>query len=332
MALVRSAGIRGFRGFVAELGGDALDIANRVGLPPAAMDSGEMLVSDVSVALALEVASTELNCPDFGLRLGSRQDISLLGPLGVVVRHAATLQDAVESVSAYLFAHAEGMRIFTVEDPQGAPGVTALRYDVGPGRPVSVQGTGLVLAFVHRAGMELAGGPYGLRTVDLPHRPPALDEYERHFGVPVRTGRPAALLRVASNLATTPLAGRDDEMRRLAEAMLVRQRIRPGQDVVARVRDLVAQGLNSGAPSLSQVALQMSLHPRTLQRLLRGAGTSFAAVLDDQRRHSARHLLTTTDLSMAEIAREIGFVEVATFSRRARQWWGRSPTQVRRGL
>ncbi|MFC6153832.1 AraC family transcriptional regulator [Nocardioides yefusunii] len=332
MALVRSAGIRGFRGFVAELGGDAEEIAVRCGLPVDALDTGEMLVHDSAVALALEVAATELDCPDFGVRLGSRQDISLLGPLGVAVRHAATLADAVESVTSYLFAHAQGMRIQSVDDPQGTPGVVALRYDVGPGRPTAVQATGLVLSFIHRAGLELSGGPYGLRTVDLPHRPPALESYERHFGVPVRVNRPTALMRVASNLSTAPLPGRDDEMRRLAEAMLARQTRHPETEVVDLLRSSLASLLSQGTPTLARVATQLAVHPRTLQRSLENSGTTFGQVLDDLRRQTARHLLTSTTLPMGQVAREVGYAEAATFSRKARAWWGMSPLAVRKGV
>lgn len=331
MGLVRSAGIRGFRGFVAELGGDAEDIAARCGVPSHALDLPDVLIADSAIALVLELAAQELDCPDFGLRLGSRQDISLLGPLGVAVQHAATLQSAVQSVTTHLFSHAQGLRVRTVADPQGVRGVVALRYDVGAGRPTTVQATGLVLGFIHAAGLQLYGGPYGLRTVDLPHRPEALESYERYFGVPVRTDRPSALLRVATSVSTAPLHGRDDEMRRLAEAMLARHARPDDHDLIDLVREAISHRLPDGTPSLTQVAERLTMHPRTLQRNLEASGTTFGKVLDDLRRQTARHLLTTTDLPVAMVARQVGYAEAATFSRKARAWWGAPPLTVRRG-
>lgn len=328
---MRSAGIRGFRGFVAELGGNAEDIARRCGLPRDALDHSELLIEDSAIALALEVAAEELECPTFGLKLGNRQDITLLGPLGVAMQHAPTLVDAVESATAYLFAHAQGMSVRAIEDPQGTRGVKALRYEAGSGRPTSVQGTGLVLGFIHRTALHLAGGPYGLRTVDLPHRPSDLDAYESHFGVPVRPDRPHALLRVASNMVTVPLRGRDDEMRRLAEEMLARQTRPPGPDIVDLVRSAIAPVLHEGTPTLTQVAHDLTIHPRTLQRNLESAGTTFGKVLDDLRRQTARQLLTTTTLPVGRVAQQVGYAETATFSRRARSWWGVSPLGLRRG-
>ena len=330
MALVRSAGIGGFRSVVAELGGDAEGFADRAGLPLEALDASDVLVTDVAIALALELAADELDCPDLGLRVGNRQELGLLGPLGLAVRHAATLADALDKLTAYLFVHAPGLGLRVVADPHAARGVVGVQYEVGSGRPYSPQGTAMVLGFMHRAALDLAGGPYGLRTLDLPFAPHDVAAYERHFGVPVRSGRPTALARIASSLAAAPLPGRDDEVQRLALAMLERHRRDPAHDVVEIVRATLTPILSQGTPTVGVVAAELAMHPRTLQRLLEGAGTTFGMVLDDLRRTTARRLLTTSSMSIAEVAREVGYVEPATFSRRARAWWGMSPVAVRR--
>jgi len=330
MALIRSAGISGFRTAVAELGGDADDIARRAGLPDGCLDSGDQLVDDVAIARALELAAHELDCPELGLRIGSRQDLNVLGPLGMAVRHSSTLRDALHHATSYMFVHARGLGLQVVSDPQGARGVVGVRYDVGPARPYSAQGTAMVLAFLHRVGLDLVGGPYGLRTIDLPFRPHSLAAYESYFGVPVRVDQGTAMARVAANLDAARIPGRDDELERLALAMLERHRRDPADEVVALVRSALVPTLSVGTPTVASVAGQLNVHPRTLQRLLEGAGTTFGMVLDDLRRQTARRLLTTTDLSIAQVARQVGYVEPATFSRRARAWWGVSPLTVRK--
>ena len=330
MALIRSAGISGFRTAVAELGGDADDIARRAGLPEGCLDSADVLVDDVAIARALELAARELDCPELGLRIGSRQDLNVLGPLGMAVRHSSSLKDALHHATSYMFVHARGLGLQVVSDPQGVRGVVGVRYDVGPARPYSAQGTAMVLAFLHRVALDLVGGPYGLRSVDLPFRPRSRTAYESYFGVPVRFGRPEAMARVAANLDAALIPGRDDELQRLAVAMLERHRRDPADEVVALVRSVLVPTLSLGTPTVASVASQLNVHPRTLQRLLEGAGTTFGMVLDDLRRQTARRLLTTTNLSIAQVARQVGYVEPATFSRRARAWWGVSPLTVRR--
>lgn len=329
MAMIRSAGLHGFRALVTELGGDADDLATRSGLPLAALESTDELVPDTVVAMALETAAAELSCPDFGLRMARRQDLNLLGPLGLAVKHSESLATALHYVSDFLFIQAEGLRIRAVPDPLGSPDVAGVEFDAGPGRIPTPQSTALVLGFAHRAAVELVGGPYGLRSVELPHDPPDPAAYAAYFQGTVRGGRPSAVIRITGSLASLLLRDHDDELQRLAHAMLARHRRNPADDVVRLVRTALTHAMGHTPLTITEVARQLSVHPRTLQRLLAAAGTTFAEVLDDTRRLTARQLLTGTDLPIAQVAHRVGYAEAATFSRRARAWWGTTPLGVR---
>ncbi|MCH1866176.1 AraC family transcriptional regulator [Nocardioides sp. CFH 31398] len=332
MPVIRSAGLRGFRTVVETLGGDADDLARRAGLDPAALGTDEDLVDDVAVATALELAAGELGRPDLGLLVAEHQDLSMLGALALAVQSSATVADALECTSRYLFVHAPAMRISVVADPEGAAGVDGLRYDLTPpGVPPPPQGTTLSLGTLHRVIRSLVGGTYGLRTVDLPHPPVApRSTYEEFFGARVRFDRPVALLRLPSSLRALPLAGRDDTVRRVALDYLARQVPAPGQDLTPRVRGAVRQLLGTTAPEVGVVSRLLDLHPRTLQRRLADEGTSFTAVTDDVRRQEARRYLTTTDLPLARVARLVGVADQAVLTRLARRWWGSTPAAVRR--
>lgn len=331
MTLVRSAGLRGFRSVVAELGGDADELARRAGVPEGALDTDDLFITDVSIAVALELAAGELECPDLGLRVAQRQDIGLIGPLWLAVQNSATVGEAFECASSYLFVHAPALRIQRVPDPYGTRGVVAVDYDAGPGRRLAVQGTGLVLGFLHRAARTLVGGDYGLRGVEVPH--PVADEaaYEAFFSAPVRTERPRALLRVPAELVNRPLPHSDDAVRHLALSLLAHSPSQAGDDVVGSVRSALIASMGQSLPSQAQVARMLGMHSRTLQRRLLAADSSFAEVLDEARRQTVRRLLTTTDLTMSQISTYVGFAEQATLSRRSRAWWGLTPSQVRRG-
>src|SRR5699024_9540326 len=99
MAFLRSAGLRGVRQVLTELGGDPDDLARRSGLPAGALDSDEILVEDLSIALLLETAAAELRCPDLGLRVAGHQDLDMLGPVAVAVKNARTTTQALEVTS-----------------------------------------------------------------------------------------------------------------------------------------------------------------------------------------------------------------------------------------
>lgn len=336
MAYIRSAGLRGVRGVVAELGGDAEVYARMTGLPPQALDSDDVLVEDSSLAALLELAAADLRCPDLGLRVAARQDLTMLGSLALAIQHSPTLGDALECTTKYLFVHGRALSVTVGADPGGRTDGAALYY-----RPCSaagpVQGTDLGLGFLHRAISYLCQGEYGLYGVSLPYRPAAAPErYQRFFGAPVRFEQPiqAALLRVPQALLEREVAGVNDTLRRLALAFLAEQAPAPGlvpasTELVTRVRAIVEGSLGTRNLDIAAVARQLALHPRTLQRRLESRGTSFGAIVDDARRETAHRLLTTTDLSLGQVSGMVGFAEQSALSRAARRWWGRSPRAVR---
>lgn len=335
MTVIRSAGLRGFRAAVAELGGNAEALADAAGLPRSALDTDDLLVPERAVARVLEAAARELACPDLGLRVAARQDPGVLGPLALAARHSETVRDALECTSRYLFVHAPSLELALVPDPYGARGVTAVRYggssatarDPGRGSP---QGTDLGLGLLHRALSSLVGGRYGLRTVELAHRPAApLRVYQEFFGAPVRTGRPDVLLRIPTSTLARPLHG-DAGVRQVALAFLDTQLPGAGSAWAPRVRGVLVQLLGTAAPEVEAVARVLDLHPRTLQRRLAEEGTTFGAVLDETRRSAALRWLTTTDVPLGQIAGLVGLSESSALTRCARRWWGAPPRDVRR--
>jgi AraC-like DNA-binding protein len=329
MSVIRSAGLRGFRDTVTELGGDPERYAAAAGLPVEALDADDLLVSDVAVAETLERAARELGRPDLGLRIAGRQELGMLGPLALAIQNSPTVSDALDCTSRYLFVHARSLTLSLEPDPYGARGVGALRYGLQPGLPAPVQGTDLGLGFLHRAIRSLVGR-YGLRTVELPYRPPApLAVYEEFFGVPVRVGRPAAALRVPLSLGNQPLTGGDENVRRLALAFLAERAAGAGPSVVPRVRGALQQSLGTASVDIGSVARLLNIHPRTLQRRLSTEGTTFGDLLDDVRRQEARRYLTTTDLPLSQVAGLLGLSEQSALTRCSRRWWGRPPSEVR---
>lgn len=331
MSVIRSAGLRGFRATVAELGGDAEGFATACGLPLAALDADDLLVPDRAVASILELAAVELQCPDLGLRIAARQDLEMLGPLALAIRNSPTLADVLECTSRYLFLHARSLSLTLEPDPYGDRSVIALRYGTQPGLPTPVQGTDLGLAFVHHTIQRLVDDHYGLRSVELPYRPRApIAAYERYFGAPVRVDRRAALLRIPGALATRQLSGGNEDLHRIAIAFLAQQSGGVEISIVPKVRAVVQQLLGTTPPEIGAVAQLLTIHPRTLQRRLAAEGTSFALILDHVRRDAARRYLTTTDMPFSQIAALLGFSEQATFTRCCRRWWASTPTMVRR--
>jgi AraC-like DNA-binding protein len=69
---------------------------------------------------------------------------------------------------------------------------------------------------------------------------------------------------------------------------------------------------------------------RSLGRLLAAGGTSFQAIIDDERRSRAAQMINDPAVSLAEIAEALGFPDVSSFGRSFRRWFGQTPGQFRR--
>ncbi|WP_054812038.1 AraC family transcriptional regulator [Nocardia arizonensis] len=332
MSHIRSACLRGFRTVVAELGGDADDLALSVGLAPESLDTDDDLLPGLAAAALLEVASERLRCPNLGLRIAARQSVSVLGTLAVAITNSPTMGDALECLSRYLFVHGRFLTLSFGDDPQHRPGVIGLYY--GPATEAGpVQAVDLGIGFIHRVITYLDNGPYGLRGMHLPYESPvSARDYAAFFGAPVRTRQPrrAAVLRLPAELPDRELAGVDDTIRQLAIAFLAEQSANRGGDIVSRTRTAIRESLGTGTVELVGISRLLMMHPRSLQRHLNEAGVTFGQLLDDTRRESALRLLLGTDLPLGHIAGIVGFVEQPSFSRAARRWWGIAPSEVRR--
>lgn len=331
MAWVRSAGLRGVRSVIDELGGDADTLADRCGLPSGALDSDEMLVRDSSIATMLELAASHLNCVDFGLRVAEKQDLTLLGPIALALRNSPSIAAALECTSRYMFVHARGLSVELVPDPHSDPSVIGCRYGYPRGVDIPPQSVDMRLLFLHRTVVYLNGDcSYGLQGVDLPHSPRApLSRYEDAFHARVVPDCRDAVLRFPRTLPEQKISAPDPVARDLALAHLREQRS-PNSPVTSQTRNFIRQSLGTAPVTLAATAAMLGMSARTLQRhLSEEAGSSYGAILDDVRRKRVHTLLSTTELPMTQIASAVGLTSQATLSRYARRWWGDTPGTVR---
>nr|WP_296070675.1 AraC family transcriptional regulator [uncultured Actinoplanes sp.] len=330
-SMLRAAGLRGLPELIDELGGDREALPAAYGVPAAAVGSDDEVIRSSDAARLLEGAAAGLDCPDLGLRLAARQDIAILGPLAVAIENSATLGDALDCATRFLFVHSPALTIDQVSDPSGRPGVIGLRYgssewDVLP--PV-VADHGLAL--LHRITTLLIGGRYGLRSVHLPHRPLApVARYTEFFGADVRFDQAAAVLRVPQTLTGTPIAGGNRMLRDVALDYLTAHFPAPEPTLPDRVRQLLTRSLGSTPADITAIARHLRTHPRTLQRRLAESHTSFFQIQDGVRRAAAHRLITTTDIPFAQVTAMVGLTEQSALTRAARRWFGVAPRELRR--
>jgi AraC-like DNA-binding protein len=99
--------------------------------------------------------------------------------------------------------------------------------------------------------------------------------------------------------------------------------------VTDRIRRLLRSRLRDELPSLDEVAHTLAMTPQTLSRRLREEGQGFQVLKDDLRRDTAIELLQRPDLTLLDIATQLGFSEASTFHRAFKKWTGVAPGEYR---
>jgi len=83
--------------------------------------------------------------------------------------------------------------------------------------------------------------------------------------------------------------------------------------------------LNTGYPSIEDVARLLSFSPRTFQRLLKQQGVSYSDLVERCRCKSACEALEHTKTPVQDIAAKLGYADASSFARAFRRWTGAAP-------
>jgi AraC-like DNA-binding protein len=101
-------------------------------------------------------------------------------------------------------------------------------------------------------------------------------------------------------------------------------------DLPAAMRRIMRKRLLLGDFSMDDVAAQLSMHRRTLDRRLQRHGTTYGELLESVRDDIARQLLRDTRFSIQRIAESVRFSSAANFATAFRRRAGMTPTEFRR--
>ncbi len=141
---------------------------------------------------------------------------------------------------------------------------------------------------------------------------------------------PGVRLRFAADFSTRGLSLSDPTALRMAETRcnaLVRKAVDSGK-VSDWVRMMLRES-GEGMPTRVELAHTLNLSPRTLDRYLLREGAGFRGLLHEAQHARACALLDADELSITEIAFELGYSDAANFTRAFRREAGVSPSAYR---
>ncbi|NRR29785.1 AraC family transcriptional regulator [Oxalobacteraceae bacterium] len=310
------------------VGADAL--AQAAGLPAGALQPlPESLPADAYVRL-LDCGARLADDPHFGLHVGERFKLGTYNVYGLVLLSCRDFGQAFEQTMRYeQLAHDLGRSAMQVQD-----GVAQYSWmsHYPPGMRHLADS---VFAGIRVFGNWLAGVTLPAAQLELMHDggdPAGHAEYERVLGALPRFGAPLNRASFPAQMLAWPVPNADvglyPVLQQHAEQLL-KLRTQAGAGIVEQVRDAIVRNLSQGQVRLSSIAAELALSPRTLQRKLSEAQTTFQQVLDQARYALATEYLRQPDLSLVDIAFLLGYQEQSAFNHAFKEWSGKNPGACR---
>ncbi len=326
---LRAQSIVGFASLVKELGGNPLRLLQAAGLDPAQLERPDIYISHRAFIQLLENASDELICPDFGLRLLDRQDLSILGPIAVAARHAADLREALDCFARYIHVQGSALRLYLL--PQADPGQVMIAVDLRLRRQIARrQQMELAVGLACKAIDLLTAGKCEPLAICLPHtRIAPLRSYRQRLRGALLFEQPLAGIRISRHDLDRPLSDRNAELAGAALSYLQSQYGCGEERLAVRIRALIRPLLAVGHCSNENIASALAMHPRTLHRRLACEGVRFEDIKDEVRKEMASSLIAQASLSLTQISSALGYAEQSALSRSCVRWFGRAPRQLR---
>jgi AraC-like DNA-binding protein len=331
-SLIRATNMWGFGTLVRELGADPAVLQKRFDITPGVEHEEDAFIPFDAFVRMLETSATELDCPDFGLRLSRWQGLDILGPIAVIARNAETLQDGLGAIARYLYVHSPALKLAVEERDAGTD--LKFTYEVTElNLPVLRQGYELSLANGMRM-LRLLGGPdaHASAISFLHEQQGSAEAYAEALECPVRFGQSWCGFELPLGLAARRIDSADPETRRIATKYLESNYLPTTASLSERVAELARRLLPTGHCTADAIAEQLNLHPRALQRQLAEDGVRCQELIDRERREHAARYLSEPGLQLNQIAGLLGYAEQSTLNRSCRRWFGKTPRQYRADL
>lgn len=269
-----------------------------------------------------------LNDEDLGLRAARAAERGDYDVLEYVSASAATFREALETNFRYakLLNDAADFRL----EVHGDRAYSILHSIVPMGR-VSADFRSAAFYLTMRRWLDF---PADDIEVWFTHKRPAdVAQYEVTFGKSkVVFGAPLDAVLFPAKYLDTAQPNADSNLHSLLRAHAERllSQAPPTRTLLEQVRSQILQTMPDGSVSADRVASRLHMSRRTLTRHLAEEGTTFKALLDETRRHSAGYYLQTTSYSVEDIAFLLGFSESAAFVRAFKRWTQSTPAEYRR--
>lgn len=309
-------------------------LEHAAGMAPGALDPlPESLPADTYVRL-LDLGAELAGDPHFGLHVGQCVKLGTYTVYGLILLSCRDFGQVFDQTMRYeQLAHDLGRSCITIDDD--------IAYYTWDSNYSSAHRhlADSVFAGIRVFSNWLAGITLPANDLQLMHDggPPALrEEYVRVLGdMPVFDAE-SNVASFKAMMLSWPVPNADVSLYPVLQQhaeQLLRQRnaTQPANvnaaptSITQQVYAAIVASLPGGQTRLASIAESLGLSPRTLQRKLSEAGSTFQQVLDQARFELAKEYLKRQELNLVDIAFLLGYQEQSAFNHAFKEWAGINP-------
>lgn len=281
-------------------------------------------VSLMTKLWSLSVAATD--DPAFGLSVAQQVSPSSFHALGYSAIASKNSLEALQRIIRYSNIITDGIDIKLQQQADE----TRLIIDTKPGFPKYADACfeALIATPIHFSRAYIHWNPIPSFICFRHSSTDNLKIYEEFFGCKVIFNQPYNAVvfndyrTIMKELATANpiLANANDD---LAKNYLSSLEKKSSQQ---NVREYLTREIKTKVPSLIDAARALNMSERKLQQQLQCEGAQFKTILDEVKQAYAIQWLKEDFKSISQIAWDLGFNEVSSFSRAFKRWTGQSPS------
>jgi AraC-like DNA-binding protein len=310
-----------------ELGVSHVRVLRHAGLPIGFFHQEKMLVNTEEFFALWRSISEVSGDPLIGLKLGSEKRIERYDPISIAVLHSRSLHDAVERMARYkLLTCPEKIQIREQRHECSVQFKWVLAKESEPSVLIDLCFARVLAMGRHGTGVELT--PVRIEF----ERPSAhRAKFEAHFGCSIKFKAKQNLITFNRQDFDRPFVTHNPELLGMLVPHLdaeLRDRLAE-QTIGEQVKTMLKRIVAGQRPTIEDLARELNMSARTLQRRLANDGLSFQQLLEDARRELAHHYLLHSSLELTEAAYLLGFENSNSFFRAFHSWEGVSPAKWR---
>jgi AraC-like DNA-binding protein len=302
-------------------------VLRRAGLPASFFQQEKIYVTTAELFLLWRAIGETSGEPGIGLKLGAEPRFERYQPTMIAAICSRSFRDALQRTGRYKqLTCPEEIRVQTTGDEAAVEFFYLQAEEVQPDVLVD-----LCLSWILSMGRRGTDGQVTPLRLELTRAVQNRELLETHFGCLVRFKAPRNALVFRNSDLDRPFITQNEELLKAIGAQLETelQERSASADVGEQVKHTLKRSLAGKRPTLQQVASELCMSARTLQRRLTDAEMTFQQLVEDTRRELAQHYLRHSAVELNEAAFLLGYEDANSFFRAFHSWEGTSPGEWR---